>query len=78
MRNITRKEKEFLIRNNCDPKDYLFCEELEEAIVFYHVSFKNLWSLKRTYPTDQSKGKSKRNISFISIADKIEKLNNKL
>lgn len=60
MRNVTRKEKEFLIQNNCDPKDYLFYEESESVIVFYHVSFKNLWSLKRTCLTDQSKGKSKR------------------
>lgn len=44
MRNVTRKEKEFLIQNNCDPKDCLFYEESKSVIVFYHVCFKNLWT----------------------------------
>lgn len=50
MRNITRKEKEFLIRNNCDPKEYLFYAETESALVFYNVCFKNLWPLKKDIP----------------------------
>lgn len=28
LRNLTRKEKKFLINNNCDPKDYLFFKDL--------------------------------------------------
>nr|DAZ05595.1 MAG TPA: hypothetical protein [Caudoviricetes sp.] len=50
LRNLTRKEKKLLINNNCDPKDYLFFEELENVIVFYHVYFKNLWALKKDLP----------------------------
>ena len=60
LRNLTRKEKKLLINNNCDPKDYLFFEELEKVIVFYHVYFKNLWALKKDYLTDQSKGKPQK------------------
>ena len=50
LRKLTIKEKKILIANNCDLKDYLFCEELENEIVFYHVYFKNLWSLKKDLP----------------------------
>lgn len=50
MRNITRKEKEFLIRNNYDPKDYMFYEETESTLVFYNIYFKNLWPLKKDLP----------------------------
>lgn len=50
LRNLTRKEKKFLINNNYDPKDYLFFEELEDMIVFYHVYFKDLWAFKKDLP----------------------------
>lgn len=49
LRNLTRKEKKFLINNNCDPKDYLFFEELEDMIVFIMYILKTYGHLKRTY-----------------------------
>lgn len=50
LRKLTEKEKEFLIRNNYDPKEYLFYLETESTLVFYNVYFKNLWSLKKDIP----------------------------
>lgn len=47
IKEFNKKRERVLINNNCDPKDYLFFEELEKMIVFYHVYFKNLWALKK-------------------------------
>lgn len=65
-RNLTRKEKEFLIRNNYDPKEYLFYGETESTLVFYNIYFKNLWSIAKKGHTSPSKVKvsPKQNTQF--------------
>ena len=50
IKEFKKKRERDLINNNCDTKDYLFFEELEDMIVFYHVYFKNLWVFKKDLP----------------------------
>lgn len=60
LRELTEKEKKYLISNNLDPKEFMFHGLVEGGVSFYNTHFKNLWTIRKgTYPTDQSKGKSK-------------------
>ena len=65
LRKLTEKEKEFLIRNNYDPKDYMFYKESESEITFYSTYFKNYWTIKKDIPHHQSKGKSKTKYTIL-------------
>ena len=67
LRELTIKEKNYLIDNNLDPKDFMFHGLVEGGITFYNKHFKNLWTItKRTYLTDQSRVMSKAYIFSIS------------
>ena len=58
LRDLTLKEKRYLITNNLDPKDFMFYGLTENGVTFYNKRFENLWTIekKRTYLTHQSKG----------------------
>lgn len=47
LRNLTSKEKNYLIANNLDPKDFMFYGVVEGGVTFYNKHFKNLWTITK-------------------------------
>lgn len=47
LRKLTIKEKNYLIANNLDPKDFMFYGLVEGGITFYNKHFKNLWTITK-------------------------------
>ena len=47
LREVTEKEKNYLISNNLDPKDFMFYGLVEGGVTFYNKHFKNLWTIRK-------------------------------
>ncbi len=47
LRKLTIKEKNYLIANNIDPKDFMFYGLVEGGMTFYNKNFKNLWTITK-------------------------------
>lgn len=47
LRDLTSKEKKYLMANNLDPKDFMFYGLVEGGITFYNKYFNNLWTIEK-------------------------------